>query len=269
MKRNWSLAALGAAVALAGAVLAAPAKVDPKDLKTTPSGLKYAILKPGKGDGARKNQPVTVHYTGWLANGTKFDSSRDRNEPLTFVLGVGQVIEGWDEGVLGMKPGEQRQLIIPPDLAYGDEDQGPIPAKSTLTFDVELISLGEDNERPTKVDSKKFKTTPSGLKYAILVEGTGPQARNGKAVTVDYTGWLEKGGKKFDSSVDRGRPFIFTLGEGRVIPGWEEGVEGMKVGEKRQLIIPAALGYGDQGAGKVIPPKATLIFDVKLLRIGN
>jgi len=119
---------------------------------------------------------------------------------------------------------------------------------------------------PTKVDAKKFKTNPSGLKYAIITEGKGAAAKKGQTVSVHYTGWLEKDGKKFDSSVDRGEPFEFPLGGGQVIKGWDEGVEGMKIGEKRQLVIPSKLGYGDRGAGGVIPPGATLVFDVELLK---
>ncbi|HTE20408.1 MAG TPA: FKBP-type peptidyl-prolyl cis-trans isomerase [Armatimonadota bacterium] len=122
---------------------------------------------------------------------------------------------------------------------------------------------------PTKVSSKKFKTTKSGLKYAVLEKGKGDTAADNQQVYVHYTGWLQDGGKKFDSSVDRGEPFGFMLGRGQVIAGWDEGVKGMKVGERRQLIIPAKLGYGDRGAGGVIPPGATLIFDVQLLRIGG
>ena len=107
-------------------------------------------------------------------------------------------------------------------------------------------------------------TTASGLQFEDTVEGTGPVAAKGQSVTVHYTGWLENG-KKFDSSVDRGQPFSFPLGAGRVIKGWDEGVKGMKVGGKRKLTIPSKLGYGAQGAGGVIPPNATLIFDVELL----
>ena len=109
-------------------------------------------------------------------------------------------------------------------------------------------------------------TTPSGLKYLDQVAGTGDVAVAGKTVSVHYTGWLENG-KKFDSSVDRGQPFSFPLGAGRVIKGWDEGVQGMKVGGKRKLTIPSDLGYGARGAGGVIPPNATLIFDVELLGI--
>ena len=109
-------------------------------------------------------------------------------------------------------------------------------------------------------------TTPSGLKYVDQVVGTGEAAVAGKTVSVHYTGWLENG-KKFDSSVDRGQPFSFPLGAGRVIKGWDEGVQGMKIGGKRKLTIPSNLGYGPQGAGGVIPPNATLIFDVELLGV--
>jgi FKBP-type peptidyl-prolyl cis-trans isomerase FkpA len=107
-------------------------------------------------------------------------------------------------------------------------------------------------------------TTSSGLQYVVLQEGTGDGVAAGKKVTVHYTGWLTNG-TKFDSSLDRGRAFDFTLGIGQVIKGWDEGVQGMKVGEKRKLLIPSALGYGPRGAGGVIPPNADLVFEVTLL----
>jgi FKBP-type peptidyl-prolyl cis-trans isomerase len=109
-------------------------------------------------------------------------------------------------------------------------------------------------------------TTDSGLKYVDLVVGTGREAAVGDQATVHYTGWLTDG-KKFDSSVDRREPFSFPLGSGRVIRGWDEGVVGMKVGGKRKLTIPPQLGYGSRGAGGVIPPNATLVFDVELLEV--
>ena len=115
-------------------------------------------------------------------------------------------------------------------------------------------------------ENKQEVITPSGLKYIDQEVGTGDVATAGKTASVHYTGWLENG-KKFDSSVDRGQPFSFPLGAGRVIKGWDEGVQGMKVGGKRKLTIPSDLGYGSRGAGGVIPPNATLIFDVELLGV--
>lgn len=108
--------------------------------------------------------------------------------------------------------------------------------------------------------------TDSGLKYEDLVDGDGAVASAGQQVVVHYTGWLTDG-SKFDSSVDRNQPFDFSLGRGMVIRGWDEGVAGMKVGGKRKLTIPPQLGYGAQGAGGVIPPNATLVFEVELLEI--
>jgi len=114
-------------------------------------------------------------------------------------------------------------------------------------------------------------TTASGLQYIDTVIGEGAEAKAGNNVVVHYTGWLQNddgsAGSKFDSSKDRNDPFEFPLGAGRVIQGWDEGVQGMKVGGTRQLIIPSALGYGTRGAGGVIPPNATLIFDVELLGV--
>ncbi len=114
-------------------------------------------------------------------------------------------------------------------------------------------------------------TMPSGLQYTDEVVGTGPEPSAGQTVNVHYTGWLYNDGvkgKKFDSSRDRGSPFSFKLGAGMVIAGWDQGVATMHVGGKRTLIIPADLGYGSRGAGGVIPPGATLMFDVELLSIG-
>jgi FKBP-type peptidyl-prolyl cis-trans isomerase len=122
-----------------------------------------------------------------------------------------------------------------------------------------------DTSKPTPVEGVG-KPKAGGLRYWDIKEGTGKEAKNGSKVTVHYTGWLTNG-KKFDSSVDRGQPFPFKLGAGDVIQGWEEGVRGMKVGGKRQLRIPPEMGYGSRGAGNVIPPGATLIFDVELLDV--
>lgn len=131
--------------------------------------------------------------------------------------------------------------------------------------DTKLIAMntGSESEQAAGTDTV---TTPSGLKYKEITEGTGATPQKGQTVEVHYTGTLEDG-TKFDSSRERNSPFSFKLGAGQVIKGWDEGLSTMKVGGRRQLIIPSELGYGSRGAGGVIPPNATLIFDVELLSI--
>lgn len=143
------------------------------------------------------------------------------------------------------------------------------PLRTTLIVLVLLMLIGcQPSLRtyPGEQTTMEKKSLPSGLSYIEMKEGTGDQARSGQEVTVHYTGYLTNG-KKFDSSVDRGKPFSFTLGTGQVIKGWDQGVEGMKVGGKRKLMIPPDLGYGSRGAGGVIPPNAELVFDVELLNV--
>lgn len=218
--------------------------------------------KLGDGAQAQAGQTVIVHYTGWLydegapdSKGAKFDSSLDRNDPFDFPLGAGRVIQGWDEGVAGMKEGGSRTLIIPSEMGYGASGAGAdIPPNATLLFEVKLLKVIKTNI----VDSKV---------------GEGVEAQAGQSVTVHYTGWLfdknavDNKGIKFDSSRDRNEPFDFPLGQGRVISGWDMGVQGMKVGGQRTLTIPPEMGYGRRGAGGVIPPNAMLVFDVELLDV--
>jgi FKBP-type peptidyl-prolyl cis-trans isomerase FkpA len=144
---QWFYGLLGASLMFSLACGESDANSQDKDKKeekviTTKSGLKYVELKEGTGDEAKAGQVVEVHYTGWLKDGTKFDSSKDRNESFKFPLGAGRVIKGWDEGVAGMKVGGKRKLIIPPDLAYGKRGAGnKIPPDAELTFEVELLGI--------------------------------------------------------------------------------------------------------------------------------
>jgi peptidylprolyl isomerase len=143
-------------------------------------------------------------------------------------------------------------------------------SRRSAVFTLAVISGGAAIATPALAQAGKPVTTASGLQIIDTKVGTGASPRTGQTCVMHYTGWLYDNGakgKKFDSSVDRGEPFEFKIGLRQVIAGWDEGVASMKVGGKRTLIIPAALGYGAQGAGNVIPPNATLMFDVELLGV--
>ncbi len=228
------------------------------------TGLKVEDLVVGTGREVKLGDTLTVNYTGWLLEkypNQPFDELSLHDTPFQFVLGNGEAIAGWDQGLVGMKVGGKRKLTVPPELGYGADGAGDgrIPPNATLVFEVELLdALGP-------VPATLPASSVTELKIEDLVVGTGAAAKKGDTVSVQYTGWLENG-TKFDSSVG-GAPIEFVLGAGKVIAGWEQGLVGMKVGGKRRLTIPPSLGYGASGAGDTIPPNATLIFEVELVAI--
>lgn len=245
---------------------AAPDEVDASDYEETASGLQYYELEDGGGAQPEEGQPVRIHYTAWLEDGTRIDSSLDSGQPLSFEIGSQQVFEGWNEAVALMETGDLWQVIIPSELALGEEGAGDlIPPDSNLVMQLELLEvLPAAPAEPTEVDEDDYTTTESGLKYVDLEEGEGEAVAEGDTVAVHYTGWLEDG-TRFDSSYSRGEPLPLIVGMGQVIPGWDEGLVGMQPGGRRQLVIPADLAYGEQGAGNgIIPPGATLIFEIEL-----
>ena len=231
---------------------------------TTESGIIVTDYVIGEGPSPERGDRVVVHYTGRFMDGEEFDSSHSRGKPFEFVLASGSVIKGWDEGVATMKVGGKRKLIIPSHLGYGQRGAGKvIPPNATLHFDVELIEVKEkfidtDFELPGREE-----VTESGLRMIIHKEGNGEIPQTGQTVIVHYRGILENG-KEFDSSHDKGQPFKFPLGQGRVIKGWDEALSIMSKGEKRTLIIPPNLGYGSRAKGK-IPANSILIFEVELI----
>lgn len=246
-----------------------PWDVKGKDTITTASGLKYIMIKENKSGISTVGGMSEVHYTGYFRDGKVFDSSVERGQPLKGLkVGAGQVIKGWDEGLALLHKGEKAKLIVPYNLAYGEQGYGPIPPKADLIFDVEIVDVVPVVAPPKfDISGLEAKTTASGLKYyEVKRSGSTVKAEAGKTVKVHYSGYLADG-KMFDSSVERGEPIEFPLGQHMVIPGWEEGIALMNVGDKLRLVIPYNLAYGEQGREPIIPAKAELTFDVELIEV--
>ena len=192
--------------------------------------------------------------------------SKMRNQPIKFILNSGSFIKGTDEGIVGMKTGGRRTMIIPSKLAYGEAGVGFIPPNTDLKVVIELLEVKDRVVAEMwKVDSTLFKTTASGVKYAIVSQGEGPAVEAGKVVTVHYSGYLQNG-TMFDSSVERDEPIMFIVGQGQVVPGWDEGLQLLKKGDKARIIVPSQLGYGEMVLEK-IPVNSTLIFDTEVIDI--
>ena len=254
------------------------------ELVTLESGIKYMDDSLGIGREAKASDLVSIHFKGWMVpkdtaselfsdwsvdeskNMLSLGDSKMRNQPIKFILNSGSFIKGTDEGIVGMKVGGVRTMIIPSKLAYGEAGIGFIPPNTDLKVIVELLEVKDRVVAEMwKVDSTLFKTTASGLKYAIINQGEGPAVEANKVVTVHYSGYLQDG-TMFDSSVERDEPIMFVVGQGQVIPGWDEGMQLLKKGDKARFVIPPQLGYGETPLEK-IPANSTLIFDTEVIEV--
>lgn len=208
-------------------------------------------LAVGEGPEAAAGTRIMIHSKGMLENGDVFDTSHDEVHPYIFTLGANQVIDGWEQGIPGMKPGGKRRLTVPPRLAFGNSSGGAVPPNSTVIFEIELF----------KVDH------PDSLGIEELRAGDGAEVTEGSEVTVHYRGTFGNA-QQFDSSYDRNEPMTFTLGEDNIIPGFVQGILGMKEGARRRLVIPPRLAYGSTGTNG-IPPNATLVFEIEVLDVAE
>lgn len=264
--------------------------------------FKVETVKEGSGEPIRAGQLIKVHYKGFLASDSalfkassalvatvdsaKVDSAKsdsanvgesseahgpfantyETQSPLEFTIGVGQVIVGWEKGLLGMKVGEIRRLSVPSEMAYGENSLEGIPPNSDLLFEVELVHAEKALEAdvfPKNVDKLAWKEKSKGLMIYDEKVGTGNPVVAAAGLKVHYTGWLLSG-RKFASSKDLGKTLEVTMGAGKMIKGWEVGLEGMREGGVRYLRVAPSMGYGAT-AYTMIPPNSTLIFRVELV----
>ena len=242
------------------------------------SGLYYVpVTTNATATPAAAGKVVSVLYTGKLLDGTVFDaSSRHNNLPISFTLGAGQVIQGFDEGIALMHVGDKAVLLIPSGLAYGPAGSSPaIPANAVIRFEVELVDVSftlTDDALITKYLSDNKITTAqkqtSGLYFIpVTTNPTAVQATTGKTVSVLYTGKLLDGTVFDASSQHSNTPLSFTVGAGQTILGFDQGISLMHKGDKATLLIPSALAYGAKGAGTSIGANKVITFDVEVVDV--
>jgi len=267
------------------------------DVTPDENGIYFKETKKGSGAIPEKGSFIQTDLVATALFGGKFIDTYDEGKPYDLEVGTGQLGLGFEYAIAKMKSGGKATVIVPAKLAFGDKGvQGYIPPFSPVVFEIyikKIISADEMKakrekeaaeaaaeaqkmaaEEQAKIDAylkaNNITATPtqSGLIFVDVEPGTGEAALPGEKVKVHYTGYLLNG-KKFDSSVDRGQPFEFTLGQGQVIPGWDEGIAMMRVGGKAKLIIPSRIAYGARGAGADIPPNSPLVFEVELLEVSK
>jgi peptidylprolyl isomerase len=238
-----------------------PEEIAEGDFESLSSGIQYYDIEIGDDDLLETGDRISAHFAAWIQDGDFLTDSREQGSPAIYTLGANQVfLNDWDEAVIGMGIGGIRQVLIPPEAAGQSASPG-----QALIIELEVLRKLETFS-PVEVDEADYTTTDSGLKYYDIVVGDGDLAEAGFTVNVNYTGWLIDSESQFDSTFDRGEPVEFPFGVGVVIPGWDEGIDGMHVGGRRQLIIPPELGFGEAGSGRV-PPNSTLLFEIELLGV--
>ena len=229
----------------------APPKPDVEIPAQLPTELVITDLTPGTGPEAAAGDTVVVHYVGVRSvDGSEFDNSYDRGEPFPVVLGAGSVIQGWDDGLLGVQQGARRQLDIPADLAYGDSPQGDvIQAGDALTFVIDVVAVIAASD-PADAPEITVEGGPNVEKIDIedLVVGDGATIQAGQTAVVQIIAFRADTGEQINSSWESGQPLTFTFASGDTIAGLELGVDEMKVGGRRKVVVPYVLAFGDAGS---------------------
>jgi peptidylprolyl isomerase len=246
-----------------------PPKPEVKLPAELPTTLVITDLKEGTGPAAAVGDTVVVHYVGVRsADGTEFDNSYDRGTSFPVVLGSGSVIQGWEDGLVGAKAGGQRQLDIPPDLAYGDKPQGDIiKAGDALTFVVDVMAVIPAVD-PSKAPDITVVGAPNREKIDIkdLIIGDGAEIQPGQSAVVHIVAYRADTGEQLNSTWEANQPFTFTFATGEAIAGLELGVDGMHIGGRRQVVVPYILAFGDAGNTDLgLPAKTDMVLVLDLI----
>jgi peptidylprolyl isomerase len=237
-----------------------------------PTELVVTDLTEGTGTAAATGDTLVVHYVGVRsADGTEFDNSYDRGTPFPVTLGVGQVIKGWDEGLVGIKTGGRRQLDIPADLAYGDTPPGTdvIQPGDALSFVIDAVAIIPKPD-PADAPDVSIAPTPNQTEqtFTDLIVGDGAGIEPGQTVVVQYLAFSAADGTQLDSSWESGTPLTFVPGAAKLPPGLEKAVDGMKVGGRRQVVIPFADAFGEAGNPNLgLPASTDLIMVLDLVTV--
>jgi len=234
---------------------------------TTPSGLQVTEVEHGDGSIAKKGDVMSILYTASFKDGRVFDSQQDAEAPYRFRVGMKQLLPGFDEGVATMRAGARRELLLPPEIAYGQEGlAGTVPPDSWIKIDVKVLKIEPSPPPPEPWNEVGYEITTlsSGLQYIDFVVGDGKSPTPDSSVGIHFSAFLDDG-TLFDSTVTRGQPIEFKLSESPLIEGLRQGLMTMREGGSRKLIIPPFLAYGEKGFKDIVPPNATLIYDVELI----
>jgi peptidylprolyl isomerase len=259
--------------AVVESVPAAPGALPKPEVKipaALPTKLEITDLTEGTGPAAAEGDTVVVHYIGVRsADGTEFDNSFDRGQPFPVgPLGTAGVIDGWNQGLVGVKQGGRRQMDIPADLAYGDKGSGDIiKPGDALTFVVDVVAVIPKSD-PANAPTISIPATPNSTEQTLtdLVVGDGAETTPGQTVIVQYLAFSAADGKQLESSWETGNAFTFVLGDGQMNAAIEAGVNGMKVGGRRQVSLPFADSIGPDGDPQLgLPPSTDLILVLDLV----
>ncbi len=244
-----------------------PYDISGKEKISLPNGIQYAFVKKSEGMIPDTNYIAKVHFTGYLPDGTIFDTSLPSQTPEKFVVGASQIIAGINLAVQQMPQGSKARFLIPYQLAFGEKGYfNLIPPKSNVIFDIELLEVKAPPVIEPFIPNSDSVYIENGLYFYPIKITQGAKPKSGEIVYIHYNAYFEDG-TLFDSSIQRDEPIMFMVGENHILPGLEMAVRYLTIGDKARVFVPYSLAYGVEGNPPAIPPKTNLIFDIELVNI--